>query len=401
MAFSWTVQVDGQNLSEIVEDGATITYGRRNLQDQPDTPVAIVRLLTRDAYPGAAADYPAFGLGDWASDLSGFDDLFLNVYEGVRSRVDIGVPVVITADTPSGFTDAYADEYAGGVNLTRFTGKVGAIDWSYYFIQLTCVTTSESWARIDVGATGVGETIPVETEAARAIRYADEAGIDLVVDGDPTVDVVLVPEETAAQPLMGHLMELMSQTGGLVFTNREGWVHVRTRAYTPPAADPVVLPSAMQLRDPLTMTLELGMVRNRVTLEYGAAASGESLRPSVTVEDAASIARYGLRDTKVSSPIQELTDATDVATQWLLLTTPQWTMPDAVGVLSLGSDADIAALCGLELGDLVQTPELPLGAPVPDFTSTVLGYQETISRTDWQLELHLSPQLSIPLEGGA
>ena len=30
----------------------------------------------------------------------------------------------------------------------------------------------------------------------------------------------------------------------------------------------------------------------------------------------------------------------------------------------------------LELGDLVLTPALPLGAPAPSYTSSVLGYTE-------------------------
>ena len=74
MAFTWQVIIDGSDISELVEDGATITYGRRSLLEQPSTPTAVLRLLTRDAWPGAAGSYPEFGLGDWATDLSGFTD---------------------------------------------------------------------------------------------------------------------------------------------------------------------------------------------------------------------------------------------------------------------------------------------------------------------------------------
>jgi hypothetical protein len=189
VAFTWSVKVDGEDIAAIALAGATIEYGRRSPMDQPSVPVAIVRILTRDAYPGAAEDYPEFGLGDWASDLSGFTDAYSDTYSGVTSRIVAGVPVVIGTDTPSGFTDAYEDPYTAGVNFTRFTGRVQAIDYDADIIQLTCTPRSEAWSRIDVGGTAAGVTIPSETESARASRLATEAGVTLTVEGTGTLEV--------------------------------------------------------------------------------------------------------------------------------------------------------------------------------------------------------------------
>jgi len=394
MAFTTRVSIDGANLSPIALEGATITYGRRTMFDQPVVPVAVVSILTRDAYPSAADDYPEFGLGDWASDLSGFTDDYADVFAGSRSRITIGVPVVIGVDTPSGFTDDYVDEYASGVNYTRFTGRVNSIDYTPGVIQITATPRSEDWGRILVGETGTGETIPVETEAARAVRLAAEGGIELVVDGAPTVEVNAIPEATAPTPLMDQLLSLMRSTGGTVFTDREGYIHVRTRAYSSPVVEPVELPPAVTMIDPLRMSLDLGLVRNRVTIEYGP--TDVNPRAAVTVEDSESIARYGLRDYRVSSPIENLDDATALANDYLTLLSPTWTMPSAEAALALAEDATISALCELQMGQRVLLPSLLLGAPDPTYEAELLGVDETLSRTDWRVTLHLSPQLAAP-----
>ena len=187
----------------------------------------------------------------------------------------------------------------------RFTGRVQAIDYSYEYIQLTCTPRSEEWARIMVGGTEKNETIPAETEAARAIRYAAEAGVTLIVDGAPTVEVVTVPEETTARPLMEQLLELMQETGGVVFTDRNGWVHVRTVAYdaTQPHAQ-WSCPQGYSCVTPWPWRWSWAWCATESRWSTASRPTGNKLRPTVTVQDQESISRYGLRDYRASTPIQ-------------------------------------------------------------------------------------------------
>ena len=509
MAFSWSVKIDGTNVAPIVLAGAQIEYGRTDIQEQPNVPVAVLELLTRDTSPYVVEDYPEFGLGDWASDLSGFTDDYKDPYEGVTSRITLGVPVVISAGSESGFTDEYVDAYAG-TDFTRFTGRVQAIDYTPGTIQLTATPRSEEWSRIDVGGTIVDQNIPVEYESQRAKRLALEAGIALIVDGPDAVKVVAIPPETPPESLAGWLILLMNGTGGLVYTDRSGFVHVQTRGYVPPVVDPVTLPPGVTLLDPLRMTLELGLVRNRVTVEYGpladasggqvrsdswtyrtgtgapgntgwnrtddgSPATGEPItirishysstnqayefsnvttamrfvidgnsagdrwkmdidsishvpgpngystfgctltsvngainnnepcvigtyspdvksRPTYTVEDPEQIARYGVRDYKTATPIEQGADASIYAQTRLDQLSPAWSMPDAVVAMQLLEDPDIARVCQIEQGWPIILPQLLLGSPVPSYESIVLGYTENLSQTDWQIALHLAPQ---------
>jgi hypothetical protein len=140
------------------------------------------------------------------------------------------------------------------------------------------------------------------------------------------------------------------------------------------------------------MSLDLALVRNRVTVEYGSTETNP--RASITVEDTESIARYGLRDYRFSSPIENLDDATDLANDFLTLFSPTWSMPSAEAALSLAEDSTISALCELEMGQRVLLPALLLGAPDPTYEGELLGVDETLSRTDWRVTLHLSPQLA-------
>ena len=277
--FTFTARVDGTDISPIVLAGASIEYGRVSLLEQPNVPVAVLEILTEDAYPPSKTLYPEFGLGDWATGLSGFVDTYADAYTGVTSRLTIGVPVEIDVSTSAGMSDTYTDEYEGFLSR-RFTGRAQAFDYTPGSIQLTCTPRSEEWARIDVGGTGIDVTIPVEYESERATRYAAEAGITLIVDGPPSVLVVSVPAETAPQPLMALLVVLMAGTGGAVYTDRSGFVHVQTRDYVQATPDTVYLPPETTLLDPVRMSLDLGYVRNRVSVEYGpvATAAGGQVR---------------------------------------------------------------------------------------------------------------------------
>ena len=507
MTFTWSAKVDGSNVADIVLAGGSIEYGRTTVQEQPNVPVAVLELLTRDTAAAVVDGYPEFGLGDWASDLSGFDDAYLDPYEGVTSRLTIGVPVVIGAGTESGFTDVYADAYAG-TDLVRYTGRCQAMDYTPGTIQLTATPRSEEWSRIFVGGTGVDETIPVESDSARCIRYAAEAGIDLIVEGPPSATIIEVPPETPAVSLTGHLYVIMNDTGGLAFTDRDSFVHIRTRDYVPPSPrPPVVLPPGAVLVDPIAMSLDLGLVRNRVTVVYGpvetsdggtvfsgvwrfatggppptlghfvrvndgspapgetdtlhlsntddagtywpmtqlttddtvrlSTAAGDTVlmdvtavahpvpgptgyttitatitatdgtiapneyvtiqvlnanvkaRPTLTVDDPAQIAQYGLRDYRTETVVNDSGSAAATANRILDALSPSWSMPDVTVNLNLCTDQEIAQILALEQGDTITVPNLLPGAPIPEYTAEVLGYSEVLSRTAWLITFHL------------
>lgn len=506
--FTFRARVDGTDISPIVLAGAQIEYGRTTLLEQPNVPVAVLEILTEDAYPAAKTLYPEFGLGDWATSESGFVDVYADAYAGVTSRLTIGVPVEIDVETSSGMTDTYTDEYEGFTSR-RFTGRAQSLDYTPGTIQLTCTPRSEEWARIYVGGTGIDQSIPVEYESERAIRYALEAGIDLIVDGPPSVMVNAVPPETPPSPLMELLVELMAGTGGTVYTDRSGFVHIQTRDYLAATPDTVYLPPDVTLLDPVRMSLDLGYVRNRVTIEYGpvatstggvfhsdswtyrtgtgdpgpggwnrtddgSPAAGEQItlrihhysstnqayeftqvttamrfvikgntigdewyadidsithtvpgpngystfnctltsvngsinnnepctlalyspdvksRPRYTVQDDEQIAQYGIRDYEESTVIEYGSDASIYAQDRLALLSPYWQMPDAAIALFLADVNTVEAVCLVEQGTPVIIPQLLPGSPMPDYPATVLGYTETLSRTDWNILLHMT-----------
>jgi hypothetical protein len=191
---------------------------------------------------------------------------------------------------------------------------------------------------------------------------------------------------------MAQLVALMNGTGGLVYTDRLNYVHVRTRTF-PPDSTVTTLPPGTTMLDALRMTMDLGLVRNRVAVEYGTATAGGK-RPRVTVTDAASVTRYGPRDYVYSSPLVNLDDATTLANKLLFLLSPQWAMPGAEVALALMDDATIASVCELEQGSKVLLPALLSGSPSPSHQSEVMGYTETLSHVDWRIAFHLSPQLA-------
>lgn len=388
--FRHVVKVDGSDIAPITLAGLRITYGRSTLLEQPSLPTAVIDILTRDALPDAAMDYPEFGLGDWASDLSGFTDAYGDAYEGVTSRITLGVPVQITAGTASGFTDAYEDSY-NGADMVRFTGSCNAIDYDAGVISLTATPqTAESWSRLMVGATSASQTIPAETETARMQRLATEGGVALIVDGPPSVVVRKIVKKTAAKSLMAWLTEIARDTRAVVFTNRAGWVNVRTKDYVAPDKPIVPLTPGSVLIDPLRMKAELGGVRNDITVEYGDDnANGD--QPTVTSLDQESVDRYGRRDVRYSTIINTQADAQSYA-DWLnVQLSPAWTMPDVVVAVSLLDGATTYDVLNIEQGDTVTVSGLPLGAPEPTYTAQALGYTETLSYDDWQISFHLSP----------
>jgi hypothetical protein len=227
-AFTWDVRVDGSPIAGIVPQTGTITTGRQTVFEQPDLPLAIIELQTVDVRPEIASRWPEFALGAH-SVASGFLDTYADAYAGGRSRITTGAPVTVTARTPSAFVDTYEADYTAGLDLLRFTGVVQAIDYAWDIVRLTCLPTAEAWTRILVGGT---TTTPIaqETDTDRVQRLCDEAGVTIQIDGPDGPEIIPIPADTEARPLWEQLQEIANDCRALLYVDRAGTVHYRTRS---------------------------------------------------------------------------------------------------------------------------------------------------------------------------
>lgn len=387
MTFTWTVRMDGTDIAGLTIEGATIDYGRASLFDQPGGPVAVLELLTKDAFPDYTGQWPEFDLGGWSMP-SHYVEPYADIYVGATSRLVIGAPVEIQADTTSHYTEPYIDTFEGA-SLRRFTGKVQAIDYTPGLIQVTCTTQAESWGRQLVGGTDNSTTIPSETDVARVQRFCTEAGATIQIDGPPGPTLCPIPPKTEARPLIEQLRDIAQDTLGLIYVDRDNVVHYRTGAEIP--ANVTQLPPGAVLVDPIRMSLDLALVRTRVLVTYGEEHATTKERPVEVVEDTAQSALYGVRDYKVDTQLLNQADAHAFGLAVLSWLDPAWNMPSIAVRLDLATDPQIADIAAVEQGELLEATALLSGAPVPTYTAPCLGYTETLSADDWAIEYHLAP----------
>jgi hypothetical protein len=140
--------------------------------------------------------------------------------------------------------------------------------------------------------------------------------------------------------------------------------------------------------DPVTMSTELGTVATRVTVTYGVAVDG--VRPTAVAEDDDLRLLLGGGDRAVTVQLADAADAEEHAAWLLEQYAPAWYLPTATVLLADAVDAQVAAYADLLEGDPVLLEQLPAGGPMPTYAATLLGATESVSATDWQLQLHLS-----------
>lgn len=387
MAYEWSVKVAGGEIRDLCLDGqTTIRYGRSSPNVQPEPTSATIRMLTYDAAPPLFSEHPSYILNP-NTIPSGFIDLYTDIYAGAVTTVELGAPVVIGVSSASGFTDVYEDVYTGGISEgTRFTGYVASLDYDPGAVTLLAVTDQEKLARVDVRA----EDYPGESDVERVARVAAEAGIAITVDEGTPKNVV---PETASPTRAGpYLQNMADDCEATLIADRSGVVHYRPRdSHTPRA---VTVPPSNTLVDPLQMSLEASRVENAITVEYGVAddqADPPTPRPTTTATDENTISTLGKREALVSVMLADQDDAEAYAQRRVESREPKWDMP-RVTVLMVGvSDALVSDIANLELGDRVTLPQLLPGSPDDEYTATLIGYTETISRDEWQVELHLMP----------
>jgi hypothetical protein len=378
VTFTFSVKVDGADIAGLVPSGeAEIVYGRQSVTEQPTPTSATVTLITKDAWdftPDMGAMYPEFSLGDHSM-RSGFTDTFEENYEGSKSRVTLGAPVVIGAHTPSGFTDTFEETYTSGADFTRFTGRIVAIDYEPDRIQLTCMSPVEELTRRIV----VPQSWPEESDVARAER------IDMAVTalGPSTGHMAPIADgqETTAFAL---LQSVAADNDALFYATRTGDVVYRTRG---DSYANYALPPEVTLLDPLQMTAELGLIVNEVEVEWGA----EGARDAYLATHPDSVTKFGPMDASFSTGLAREVDAIRYAdTMIARYALPHWSMPSAVVDMYFADDAERGMAAEIDLGDRVTLPKLLPGSPLSSYSSEVLGITETLSVDHWLLTLHLS-----------
>lgn len=392
-AFTWTVEIDGNDIAGMVMETGTITYGRTDVFDQPALPILSLDLLTQDGDARVAALYPEFSLGQILG-VSGFTDGYADVYAGPSSRLGVMVPVVVAVTTDSGMVDTYADDYAG-YTFTRFTGNVQAVDYAPDLIRLTVLPPVEAWARLEVGGTDDTTPIPAESDTARITRLCTEAGVTITLHGSGGPDVRAIPVNTNPSALLEQVQAVAGSARGLFYVDRYGAAHYRTAANlaaTFLAGDAVTLPPAATPLGGFTMSLDASGVRTHVIIEYGEPDDTTNLRPSVTATDTdLESTAYGRREYRGSVQLDTEADAQDYADAVLAQFAPTWEMPAVEVDLSDSTDPEIAAMIGLDLGAWASMPTFLPGSPVTEYAAPVMGYTENLSTNAWAITWHLSP----------
>lgn len=387
MSYTWQVLIDGADAAGITLEGASISYGRQTVWEQPRPGYAFLQLLTPDAIPSIGEDFPDLAPGAYGA-RSGFTDGYYPDYVGVVSKLVVGAPITVVASTPTGFTDAYFDDYGNGDTLTRFTGRISAIDYVPGEAAITAVDASEALTRLDL----VEWQRPAETEMARIQAIATAAGVTIQVDGQAR-SALLPDDQPTTTTAWAALQKVAQDCGGVVYVDRTGVLHYRAWGATSTQVD---VPGELVLLESIRTQAELGSVVNQVSVQWGPKGT-DGKQPEATASDPESVARFGVVDRRFTTRLATEADAVTMARQVVAQAGyPTWNMPSATATFLGASDANISQVAPVELQDSVFISPLPIGAPFLDYQALVLGYTERLQRDDWQLQLHLSPQEYVP-----
>lgn len=387
MAYSWQILIDGEDAAGITLAGASISYGRNTVWEQPRPGYCYLQLLTPDAVPSIADDYPDLAPGAFGA-KSGFSDSYVDNYYGVVSKLVVGAPVKVIASTPTGFTDAYVDDYGNGDTLTRFTGRISAIDYEPGEAAVTVVDASEALTRFDLPTW----QRPGETDHYRVQAIAKAAGVIIQIDGQDTTNL-LPDDQPQTTTAWAALQKIAQDCGAVVYVDRDGLIHY---SCWDDKGQPRIIPGETVIVQSLQMQSELGSIVNTVIVDYGAK-DDQGKQPTVTVTDPDSITAYGVIDRKFTTRLADEADAQTMAGQIVKQAArPAWNMPTATVTFYGASDPTISAVAPLEVQDIAQIGPLPQAAPFLDYQALVLGYTERLDQNDWQMTLHLSPQEYVP-----
>lgn len=351
----WDVTIGtDSDAAHYVLDGATIRYGRRVWNEQPDPPTCRITLLAAD---------------------SGTPQL--------HAPVSIGFAL-------DAYVDPYTDPYASASG-TRFTGRIVAITYEPGLYVIEAVGNTEKVNRAFVGDT----PWPTESETARLDRILGLTGVPHRIDGQTRVH--FLPRDVDRRNA-GELARNYATWGqGMLTEDRDGTVVYLTaeRLSKPPRA--VTASPGIVLIDGWRSTLDTGDIVNRVSVSYGPTPQGGE-QPAHESPHQASIAAFGDRYERVTTELAELADAQEFAAAYLgNRAMPAWQLPSVTVQVDLQPNASVTDLVTLNAGDLLRIPGAPSGSPFPTFLGRVQGWVETIGHASWAITYDLARGDLIPL----
>lgn len=339
-------------------------------------------------------------------------------YATINLSGPIPGPIVETGQ-PVTITDGLGPRHTGRISDTEVThDDDGAVQ------KLTSIGALAAWGRQRIGDT----PWPQESVAERAQRIAGLVGLPLIVEGGR--DLQVIPRDVDSKPGIEVLTELANSTGGWLYDDGAGIVHLQALdardvstttvlwAQEPAGATwdelddvtwadedqpgpyaPIVLDCTQVDWEPKwTQTLEFV---NIVTVAWGPK-DPDGEQAVVTVSDQASIDELGESPVTIKSQLADPGDATELAGLILRRSArPRWHL-DAVAVDLAGLDPHTAARLANALpGTRCTVTGLPQPAPhdMTAFPGVIEGWVETIYDDARRLTLwlsHVEESLAVP-----
>ena len=352
--YTYVVAVDGTDLTDVTVEGARITYGRNDPNDAITPPVCVLDMLT---------------------------DIGTNIWATVEPLST----VTIDANTPTGYVDTYADVYAGAT-YRRFTGHVIAQTYEplEQRSQVTLVGNLEFLAR-QLAKTG---NYTEQNDVARLTKIvATDGGLSLTTEGAGSVAFLSYTAPSPAQPV--NALQLAStyayHASGFLFEDTDGTITYRSANATAPVVGALVPNSVSLART--QMAREVGDIINTVSVVYG------NPQATHTGTDSTSVSLYGTRARAIDTELKNLADAQSLANVQLAnYDTPFWSMPFVEVMIEQLRLEDAAVTLQYGIGDRVTVTQLTSDGPLASYTSTILGYDEQLTRSTWRVNFHLASQ---------
>lgn len=327
--------------------------------------------------------------------VPGSPEIFTTVW-----RIDGGVGahlggVVSTGGTP--WPGVTVVEVGGSLSTGANQASASISDLAYFPISAPTTATDDIGKAATTGFT-------TDRTDQRIGRYLDWLGITARSLETGAVTATAHQDTTDLSPVAA-MNAVAATERGLVFVDGSGQVtfHSRTHRYTPWWT---ALLDADALDESLTFTTDTQSLINKVTVS-------RPFGSTVTFSDPSSITAYGEYPTEVellisgqqapptsgSIPVVADSGALEAfaAAAWMVNTnsTPRPRV-STVGVDLLTQTPAIAAqMQALELGSLIGLTGLPSQAPSGGLSLFVEGWTETISLSEWTMQLNTSPWDSV------
>jgi hypothetical protein len=249
--------------------------------------------------------------------------------------------------------------------------------------------TALSAARVAAHADAGSDGFAGETAAARLARYAGYAGL---VAADYSFDTAaLTPmahvDTTGKSPV--ELMQSIAETdGGVLYDGPDGVLTYVARSARYNATSALTLnASAGQVQVGYAPRLDRSALTNKVT------ATTTDGTYSVTAENAASVAEYGVHSNADLELATTDTDEAHAAAWWRVNTygEPAVRVPQVTVELAKRGASPQAEILGVRVGDKIDVNDLPSQSDENDKPFFVEGYAEIITDSQHFIEFNVSP----------